>query len=117
MTESMLTTRLSSVITGCGGNETTCSRRSSDGRSRSTNGTTSESPGVSVRWYRPRRSTTRAVAWGTMRTVRASASSTNSTTARETIRGIIRLLLLVDERGRALDLHDFDSSARLHDLI
>ena len=28
MTESMLTTRLSSVITGCGGNETTCSRRS-----------------------------------------------------------------------------------------
>ena len=32
MTVSMLTTRLSSVITGCGGNETTCSRRSISGR-------------------------------------------------------------------------------------
>ena len=31
MTVSMLTTRLSSVITGCGGNETTCSRRSISG--------------------------------------------------------------------------------------
>ena len=49
MTVSMLTTRLSSVITGCGGNETTCSRRSISGRSRSTNGTTSARPGVSVR--------------------------------------------------------------------
>ena len=46
MTESMLTTRLSSVITGCGGNDTTCSRRSISGRSRSMNGTTSARPGV-----------------------------------------------------------------------
>ena len=45
MTESMLTTRLSSVITGCGGNETTCSRRSIVARMRSTKGTTSVRPG------------------------------------------------------------------------
>ena len=50
MTESMLTTRLSSVITGCGGNDTTCSRRSMSGRSRSTYGTSSDSPAFSVRW-------------------------------------------------------------------
>ncbi len=49
MTESMLTTRLSSVITGCGGNETTCSRRSMVARMRSMKGTTSVSPGESVR--------------------------------------------------------------------
>ena len=50
MTVSMPTTRLSAVITGCGGKETTCSRRSIIGRSRSTNGTRIVSPGVSVRW-------------------------------------------------------------------
>ena len=49
MTVSMLTTRLSSVITGCGWNETTCSRRSIISRTRSTNGTTIVSPGLSVR--------------------------------------------------------------------
>src|SRR3954470_13037881 len=49
MTESMLTTRLSSVITGCGGNETTCSRRSRSGRTASTNGTTMGRPGVGER--------------------------------------------------------------------
>jgi hypothetical protein len=46
----MLTTRLSSVITGCGWNETTCSRRSISGRSRSMNGITMATPGLSVRW-------------------------------------------------------------------
>ena len=45
MTVSIETTRLSSVITGCGGNETTCSRRSISGRSRSTNGTSDREPG------------------------------------------------------------------------
>src|SRR4051795_1237651 len=34
MTVSMPTTRLSSVMTGCGGNETTCSRRSISGFTR-----------------------------------------------------------------------------------
>jgi hypothetical protein len=50
MTVSIPTTRLSSVITGCGGNDTTCSRRSISGRTRSTNGTISASPASSVRW-------------------------------------------------------------------
>jgi hypothetical protein len=49
MTESMLTTRLSSVITGCGGKETTCSRMSISGRSRSMNGITIVRPASSVR--------------------------------------------------------------------
>ena len=45
MTVSIWIVRLSSVITGCGGNETTCSRMSSSGRTRSTYGITSASPG------------------------------------------------------------------------
>jgi hypothetical protein len=49
MTVSMPTTRLSSVITGCGGNATTCSRRSISGLTRSMNGTISVSPASSVR--------------------------------------------------------------------
>jgi hypothetical protein len=48
-TVSMPTTRLSSVITGWGGNETTCSRRSMSGLSRSMNGMSTLSPGFSVR--------------------------------------------------------------------
>ncbi len=50
MTVSMWITRLSSVITGWGGNETTCSRRSISGRTRSTYGMTSASPASRVRW-------------------------------------------------------------------
>ena len=49
MTVSMFTTRLSSVMTGCGGNETTVSRRSISGFSRSTNGTMIARPASSVR--------------------------------------------------------------------
>ena len=49
-TVSMETTRLSSVITGCGGNEATCSRISTRPRIRSTNGTRMLRPGVRVRW-------------------------------------------------------------------
>ncbi|CAM5434339.1 hypothetical protein STANM309S_06356 [Streptomyces tanashiensis] len=45
----MLTTRLSWVITGCGGNGTTCSRRSIRLRIESMNGTTMFSPALSVR--------------------------------------------------------------------
>ena len=50
MTVSIETTRLSSVITGCGGNETTCSRMSISGRTRSMNGTRMFSPGMRVLW-------------------------------------------------------------------
>ncbi len=46
----MFTTRLSSVITGWGGKLTTCSRRSISGFTRSMNGMTIASPGLSVRW-------------------------------------------------------------------
>ncbi len=45
----MPTETLSSVITGWGGNETTCSRKSISGFTRSMNGTMIVSPGVSVR--------------------------------------------------------------------
>src|SRR5580765_7111039 len=113
MTVSMLTTTLSSVITGCGWNETTCSRRSTISRTRSTNGTTIVRPAFRVREYRPNRSTTPARAWGTTRIVRQSASRTNATTPARTINSTTRDLLLVDERGCALDLDDFDSSAGL----
>ena len=74
MTVSMPTTRLSLVMTGCGGKLTTCSRRSMSGRSRSMNGTTTLSPACSVRWYRPNRSTMPARACGTIRTDRTTAN-------------------------------------------
>src|SRR6478735_9198565 len=74
----MDTTRLSSVITGCGGKETTCSRRSSNGRSLSTKGIRIVSPGLSVRWYLPRRSTTPARACGMIRTDRTKTMMTNT---------------------------------------
>ena len=45
----MPTCRLSEVMTGCGGKEMTCSRRSIVARTRSTNGTRMDRPGESVR--------------------------------------------------------------------
>ena len=87
MTVSMLTTRLSSVITGCGSNETTCSRRSISCRTRSTNGITIASPGERVVWYRPSRSTTPACACGTTLIVRQSVNSTRNATTSNTMSG------------------------------
>src|SRR5579859_4836460 len=84
MMVSMLTTRLSFVMTGCGGNETTCSRMSSSLRTRSRNGVSKFSPGCRVRWYRPSRSTTISVACGTMRTDRISTRPTTPTTITST---------------------------------
>ena len=49
MTVSMFTVRLSAVITGCGGKETTCSRMSIIARTRSTNGISTCGPGCRVR--------------------------------------------------------------------
>ena len=49
MTVSMATTRLSSVMTFWGGNDTTCSRRSIVYRTLSTNGTMIDRPGPRVR--------------------------------------------------------------------
>jgi len=72
----METTRLSSVITGWGGNDTTCSRKSINGRTLSMKGTTTFSPGSSVLWYLPSRSTTPARACGMIRMARKSVTST-----------------------------------------
>ena len=117
MTESMLTTRLSSVITGCGGKETTCSRRSISGLMRSTNGTTSARPGVRVREYRPSRSTTAARACGMIRTVRTSVMSTKSTMTAGMIQKYIQAPLFIDESGCALDLGHLDAQAGLEHLV
>src|SRR3954470_1855208 len=118
MTESMLTTRLSSVITGCGGNDTTCSRRSINGLSRSTNGTSRDRPGSSVRAYRPSRSTTPARACGTIRTERRTTTTMKNRTARKTMPpAVIPTSSFRDERRGAVDLQDFDAVARLDDLV
>src|SRR3954451_9927457 len=114
MTESMFTVRLSSVMTGCGGNETTCSRRSISGRTRSTYGTTSASPGWSVRRERPRRSTTPARAGGTIRIERATVTSTTNAIARTTIRPAVisTTSSFGDQGSHAVDLQDIHASAR-----
>src|SRR4051812_17634981 len=78
MTVSIETTRLSSVITGCGGKLTTCSRRSIRERTRSTKGGITLRPAVRVSLYLPNRSTMPARACGTMRTVLLSTRTTNS---------------------------------------
>jgi hypothetical protein len=77
-TVSIETTRLSEVITGCGGKLTTCSRMSTLDRTASISGTRRLNPGVSVFWYRPSRSTTNMRCCGTTRTDRIMATSTNS---------------------------------------
>src|SRR3954469_9086175 len=74
----MPTCRLSEVMTGWGGKEMTCSRRSMVARTRSTKGTSRFSPGDRVRLYRPSRSITFAWACGTMVTLLASTMITNS---------------------------------------
>src|ERR671935_2568089 len=116
MTVSMLTTRLSSVITGCGSKDTTCSRRSTISRMRSMKGTPTGRPGLSSRLSRPSRSTTPARACGTTRIVRASTSRTKTATTSKTINATTTDLLLIDERSRALDLRNFDLRAGLEHL-
>src|SRR3954447_1014677 len=116
MTVSMPTTRLSSVITGWGGNETTCSRRSIRGLTRSTNGTMSARPGSSVRWKRPRRSTTPARACGTIRIPDAAMNSTNTiTTIRAMTPPVTGNSSFGNERRGALDLDDLHALAGLED--
>src|SRR3954447_5226240 len=117
MTVSMPTTRLSSVITGCGGKETTCSRRSISGFTRSTNGTISASPGSSVRWKRPSRSTTPARACGTMRTPDAATTRTKTIrTSRAMTPPVMGTTSFSHERRGALDLDDENPLAGLEDV-
>src|ERR671919_55958 len=54
MTVSMLMTRLSSVMTGCGGKEKTCSRRAISGLTRAKEGTARARAGSRGRWEGPR---------------------------------------------------------------
>src|SRR3954454_2252380 len=118
MTVSIPTTRLSSVITGCGGNETTCSRRSSSGLTRSTNGTISGSPGGSVRAARPSRSTIPARACGTIRTPAAATMNRNTARTISAIRpAVIAVSSFRDERRGAPDLDDLDPLAGLDDVV
>src|SRR3954454_3176177 len=100
----MPTCRLSAVITGCGGKEMTCSRRSIVARTRSTKGTSSARPGESVRLYRPSRSTTLAWACGTIVTLRARTRITNGAiTMRVITAGGTRAVLRSWEMVRAAD--------------
>src|SRR3954453_5393399 len=131
MTVSIDTTRLSSVMTGCGGNDTTCSRRSIMYRTRSTNGTTTLRPAGRLALYFPNRSTIPARACGTMRTVLASTATTKTTTRISTTSAgcmvssfsvpstnlRVETRYLVHERCRALDLQYVDPRARFDDQV
>src|SRR3954453_18690667 len=118
MTVSMATTRLSSVITGCGGNDTTCSRRSISGFTRAPKGTISVSPGSGVREWRPSRSTIPARACGTIRTPAAATMNTNRARTIRAIRpAVIRTPSLAPERCRAPDLEHVHPRARLDDFV
>ncbi len=64
-TVSIETVRLSCVMTGCGGNDTTCSRRSTRARTLSRNGTRKFSPGPATVRNRPSLSMTADCACGT----------------------------------------------------
>src|SRR3954470_13843349 len=118
MTVSMPTTRLSSVMTGCGGKETTCSRRSISGLTRATKGTISVSPGSRWREWRRSGSTIPARACGTIRTPAAATMKTNRARMIRTIRpAVMRSLSFAHERGRAPDLEHLDAGSRLDDLV
>src|SRR4051812_40691325 len=134
----MLTTRLSDVMTGCGGNDTTCSRRSTLARGRSTNGTRKGRPGSGGGGERPSRSMITALAWGTTRTALAMVDTTKSTSTARTMSAMMPLSipgrsLLArdgalrwdraaeygvgvvggDDGGGAVDAHDLDVAADL----
>src|SRR5918996_1413545 len=111
MTVSMLITRLSSVITGCGGNETTCSRRSIRGFKRSAYWTTSAGAGSRG-------------AWGMIRMPRDSVMSTTTATTMSTIRvatgrpsWVAYESLFGYQRGGAVDLEHLDPGAGLESLV
>src|SRR5208337_3673068 len=121
----MLRVRLSSVITGCGGNDTTRSRRSTRARMRSMNGTNKVSCPLTVRLYRPKRSITAASACGISATDLATTMIAKITRAAATTRKAIApcigippispegLRLLEHHRGGTVDLHDGHLLARL----
>src|ERR1700722_4122274 len=132
----MFSVRLSSVMTGCGGNDTTRSRRSIRARMRSMKGTSRVSCPLTVRLYRPNRSITAASACGisatdlattTMANITRTTSSTNPATApctgvpfsRSVFRSVFADRLAVSEYHRrgAVDVHDGDRIARFVDVV
>src|ERR1022692_3563657 len=112
----MCTTRLSSVMTGCPLKATTCSRRSIEGLTRSTNGMMKFIPGSSVLRYRPNRSTLRARAWGTMRTVLVTISATSATITTATIRTASSTATPGDRRGLSHP-RSASTSGRVHGTL
>src|SRR6266508_7034640 len=105
----MDTTRLSEVITGCGRKLTTCSRMSTLVRTASMNGISRFSPGVSVRWYLPSRSTTSIRCCGTTRTDRTNVTTTKrANTAANVMRKTSSTSIPPHQGGSALDLNDPD---------
>src|SRR5690606_9911763 len=125
----MFTTRLSSVITGCGCDENTCSRMSSLVLMRSATGMMKFSPGWSVVRNRPKRSTLYRCAWGTIRTVETTANTTSTAAMMISTKGSIAPALpcrqsgswqefpRVDDGRRALDLHDVDQRPSRNHVI
>src|SRR5690606_29872075 len=124
MTVSIDTTRLSEVITGCGGKETTCSRRSTPARTWSTNGMRKWRPAYITVLNLPSRSTMSATACGTIRTARQIAMTTNrasrtrtTVSTRPPVLSVTRLLFGVGDRhggddgGRPVDPHHLDGGA------
>src|SRR3954452_5926706 len=131
MTESMLTMRLSSVITPCGGKGTTVSRMSRLIRTLSSTGTSRCGPGSNVRLNFPSRSTTPTRCWRitltellrmkitasamTIATIRVATSTSSASSAPahgvqvQSAAGSAQLpVLRVDDRDRAVDLVDLD---------
>ncbi len=84
-TVSIDTVRLSCVITGCGGNDTTCSRRSTFARTLSRKGTRKFNPGDATVRNRPSRSTTADWACGTTINAFVTTMTTNSASTATTM--------------------------------
>src|ERR1700742_4222976 len=125
----MFTVRLSSVITGCGGKDTTRSRRSTRARTLSMNGSSSVSWPDTVLLYRPSRSMTAASACGISAIDLATTMAANTTSTPTRIRPAtapsIRVSFrscpgsldgFLDDGGGAVDVHDGHVIARLVDI-
>src|SRR5215212_1433072 len=126
----MLTVKLSSVITGWGGNDTTRSRRSTRARILSTNGSSKVSCPDTVLLYRPSRSITAASACGisaidlaTMMAANTTSTPTSTKPAiAPSITGFLPLCVqasldFLDHRRCAVDVHDGHVVAGFVDLI
>src|SRR3954462_11171437 len=113
---------LSLVMTDCGANETTCSRRSVLGNIWSIMGTMNVSPLWAVRWYRPKRCTIPTRLCGTTFTVCARKINTTIITTTTAISENTTLTSIFDfhalhQRHQAVGVQDPPPRARLYPLI